>query len=176
MADDGQWRDRVVERKRMRVGDLKGNRFNPKSHPYIQQERLRAVLDKFGVVTELIAYYDKGGELTLFDGHARQALDPNQEWQIAITDLSSEEVNELVLYFDPLAALARQEADKTMVLMADLQVQETALREMLAEQAQGLGFVFGETVPNVEFQEYDESIADEVEFIKCPECGHEWPK
>lgn len=28
----------------------------------------------------------------------------------------------------------------------------------------------------VEFPEYDESIADDVEFIKCPECGHEWPK
>lgn len=24
--------------------------------------------------------------------------------------------------------------------------------------------------------EYDESIADEVEMIKCPECGHEFPK
>jgi len=27
-----------------------------------------------------------------------------------------------------------------------------------------------------EFQEYDESIADEVEFLECPECGHRWPK
>jgi hypothetical protein len=27
-----------------------------------------------------------------------------------------------------------------------------------------------------EWQEYDESIADEVEFHECPECGHEWPK
>ena len=24
--------------------------------------------------------------------------------------------------------------------------------------------------------EYDETIADDVEFIKCPECGHEFPK
>ena len=27
-----------------------------------------------------------------------------------------------------------------------------------------------------EFKEYDESIADEVEFNECPECGHKWPK
>ena len=27
-----------------------------------------------------------------------------------------------------------------------------------------------------EFREYDESIADEVEYHECPECGHKWPK
>ena len=27
-----------------------------------------------------------------------------------------------------------------------------------------------------EFPEYDESIADEVEMIECPECGHRFPK
>ena len=30
--------------------------------------------------------------------------------------------------------------------------------------------------PIVEFPEYDESVADEVEYIECPECGHRWPK
>jgi len=28
----------------------------------------------------------------------------------------------------------------------------------------------------VEFKEYDESIADTVEWNECPECGHKWPK
>ncbi len=28
----------------------------------------------------------------------------------------------------------------------------------------------------VEFKEYDESIADEVEWNECPKCGHKWPK
>ena len=31
-------------------------------------------------------------------------------------------------------------------------------------------------VPDVEFKEYDESIADDVEYHECPECGHKWPK
>jgi len=26
------------------------------------------------------------------------------------------------------------------------------------------------------FPEYDESVADEVEFHECPDCGHKWPK
>lgn len=29
---------------------------------------------------------------------------------------------------------------------------------------------------DIDFPEYDESIADEVEWIECPECGHKWPK
>ena len=28
----------------------------------------------------------------------------------------------------------------------------------------------------VEFKEYDESVADEVEYLECPECHHRWPK
>lgn len=31
-------------------------------------------------------------------------------------------------------------------------------------------------VNNVEFQEYDESIADTVEYHDCPNCGHKFPK
>jgi hypothetical protein len=31
-------------------------------------------------------------------------------------------------------------------------------------------------VPDVEFKEYDESVADEVEYCECPACGHKWPK
>ena len=29
---------------------------------------------------------------------------------------------------------------------------------------------------DIEFPEYDESIADDVEYLECPECGHKWPK
>jgi len=28
----------------------------------------------------------------------------------------------------------------------------------------------------IEFPEYDESVANEVEYITCPECGHRWPR
>lgn len=137
-----EWRDRVIERRRVRIGDIRVNKWNPRSHPRIQQERLRATLDKFGIIGDLIAFKDDDGEWTLFDGHARQKLDPDQEWMVSFTSLTRKEVDELVLLFDPLAALARQEADKTMALMAGLEVQERALKEMLAEQAQALGFKF----------------------------------
>lgn len=31
-------------------------------------------------------------------------------------------------------------------------------------------------IEQVEFKEYDESIADDVKMIECPECGHNFPK
>ena len=41
------------------------------------------------------------------------------------------------------------------------------------------GFSEGELTgwgTGAEFKEYDESVADDVEYITCPECGHKWPK
>jgi hypothetical protein len=32
------------------------------------------------------------------------------------------------------------------------------------------------TVPNVEFPEYTESVEDDVQYAECPECGHRFPK
>ena len=32
------------------------------------------------------------------------------------------------------------------------------------------------SIPDVEFAEYDESVADGVEYLECPQCGHKWPK
>jgi hypothetical protein len=39
----------------------------------------------------------------------------------------------------------------------------------MAELAAGLE-------PPDEWPEYDESAADDVEYLECPECGHTWPK
>jgi hypothetical protein len=43
--------------------------------------------------------------------------------------------------------------------------------EELEEMVSGLDFVLPE-----EFPEYDESLANEVEYAECPECGHKFPK
>ena len=30
--------------------------------------------------------------------------------------------------------------------------------------------------PPEDWKEYDETAADDVEYLECPECGHKWPK
>jgi len=123
----------------MRVGDLLPNKYNPVRHGASQTDRMRAVLDKFGAVTELVAYYNADGKLTLFDGHLRRELDPMQEWDVAITDLTQAEVDELVLYFDPLAGMADPDGATMAALMQDLQDVDGVLGEMLEELAMEAG-------------------------------------
>ncbi len=148
-----EWRNRVIERRIMKVNQVAVNKRNPKTHPYQQKERLKSLLDKFGMVSGgLLAFYDEEnldsdtGEptLTLFDGHARQGLDPNQEWEICITDLSRKECDELVLMFDPIAALAQADASRQMDLMQDLRSVDGVLGAFLDELARESGFVRGE--------------------------------
>lgn len=38
------------------------------------------------------------------------------------------------------------------------------------------GLLSGLIAPDVEFKEYDESVAADVEMCTCPKCGHEFPK
>ena len=39
-----------------------------------------------------------------------------------------------------------------------------------------IGGLAGDLPPGADGREYDESIADEVEYLECPECHHRWPK
>ncbi len=33
-----------------------------------------------------------------------------------------------------------------------------------------------DTIPDVDFKEYDETVEDEVEYVECPHCGKKFPK
>ena len=63
-----------------------------------------------------------------------------------------------------LAYLATQDADLSLTGFQD------------AEIAHLMDGVCDVGLPNVTFKEYDEDVADSVEFHECPSCGHKWPK
>jgi hypothetical protein len=171
MAEEKGWRNRIVERRRMRVGDLLANKFNPRTHPTAQQQRTRAVLDKFGVVGGLIAWRSEreNGELVLFDGHLRRSLDPDQEWDILVTDLSDEEVDELVFYFDEVTGMAMHDSATVTALLEGLNVEDELLKGMLDEMADEAGLILPE--PPDDFPEFDDDI--DTDYC-CPRCGYSW--
>ena len=79
-----------------------------------------------------------GGDLTYFDGHGRNMVDADQVWPVDVTDLSDEEVDQLVLYFDEVGAMAKREPDVLADLLreADLGQSEFAsLAAMAAKNA-----------------------------------------
>src|SRR5207247_3753785 len=105
-AIKGPVRDRVVERVRIRAGNLAPNPANWRRHPEGQRAALRALLKDIGYADALLARRDGGG-LILIDGHLRQSLDPDQVVPVLVLDVSEAEADTLLATFDPLAALAQ---------------------------------------------------------------------
>lgn len=135
------WKDRIVEIKRMRIADISGHKSNPKKHPKNQADAMTGLLNDVGKADVLKAFYSEehGGKLTLWDGHLRQGLDPNQEWWVAITDLNDAEAKLMLVAFDPIAHLAQTDAAALEALLHDVQTGDAALQQMLADMAEEAG-------------------------------------
>ena len=115
IKNDERWRERVQKFERIRVGDILANDRNAKNHPKKQNDAVSQSLDTIGKAGTLMAYYSarNGGNLTLWDGHARQGLNQNEIWWVAITDLTDAEADQMLLTYDPIAAMA--EWDKELL-------------------------------------------------------------
>lgn len=166
------WRNRIVRSADVPPDQLLANPKNWRVHPKYQQDALLGVLTEVGVVQELIAVE---GTDTIIDGHLRVslALRTNQPTvRVKYVDLDEAEADLILAALDPLAALASTDRDKLDELLRDVSTSEEAVQAMLADLATREGIV----PPDVEFKEYDESVADEVQYCECPSCGHRFPK
>lgn len=163
-------------------------------HPDDQVEELGESLDTFLQYKPVVVWhcsqnftFEDGSQLHeglwyLLCGHGlwQAALRVGRE-RLEAKDLSgvSIETAEAILVADNAAPLGGQpDRDKLAALLAQtrqLQAEKPRLAAMLGRlraQAEANHF----NPDEVEFPEYDEDVADEVEFIECPECGHKWPK
>ena len=91
----------------------------------------------------------------------RHGLSARQKERLALLDNRAGELSDW-----DVVELAKKHEDDPTILDGLFPDDEKAFLLKMAEQ----------TPPNVEFPEYDESVADQVEYITCPECGHKWPK
>lgn len=92
----------------------------------------------------------------------RMDLDLAQDEQARMLAYADNRVGELDLDFDAEVIAA----DLAAGLPLNELWQDFELADIMAELEP----------PDVEFKEYDESVADEVEMCTCPKCGHEFPK
>lgn len=167
-------RNRIVDRRMVRARDLQDHPLQWRVHTDSQTDTMIGVLQEVGIASTLKAWHSDraGGALVTWDGHLRKSLDPDLEWPVDILDITDAEADYLLSVFDPIAAMAQADAAALDSLLRTVSTDSAAVQSMLAELAESSGVV----PPNVEFREYDESVADEVEYIECPECGHRWPK
>jgi DNA modification methylase len=128
-------RDRIVELRRVRAGDLVPHPNNYRDHSGAQRATLRAALEEIGHADALIAMRLPDGRLMLINGHMRADIDPDADVPVLILDVSREEADKLLLLMDPLAEMAQRNADRIKALLATVQTQSDALRELFRRTA-----------------------------------------
>lgn len=169
---ESRWKNRIVGHDNVAVDQLLANPHNWRVHPKAQQDALAGAIEEVGYIRSVTVNQRTGH---VIDGHLRIMLAMRQGVEtipVEYVDLSEEEELEALATLDPIAAMAVADKEKLDALLREVRSGDTAVQVMLAELAEEAGIV----PPNVEFKEYDESVADEVEYITCPECGHKWPK
>lgn len=125
---------RIKEIITMRAGDLLANADNWRVHPLFQKQALGGLLETVGKVDVLKAYHSpRYGGLTLVDGHLRQEYDPDEEWPVAILDISDDEADIILAHLDSITTQAETNALKLTELIERSRVLQTEkLREASA--------------------------------------------
>lgn len=104
-------RNRIVEHRRVRAGDLVPHELNWRQHPQQQRLALQDIYTEVGFARSLLAYPLPDGRLQLIDGHLRRELDPDMIVDVEVVDVTPDEARKLLLSMDSLAALAQADQD-----------------------------------------------------------------
>jgi hypothetical protein len=172
VSDVATWKNRIVGEGEQPASQFIANPDNWRTHPQHQRDAMRGALNEVGWVQRVIVNRRTG---YLVDGHERvwQALQNGDAMVPYVeVDLSEQEEAYVLATLDPIGAMATADAVKLDELLREVESGEAGVQAMLEELAVDAGIM----PPDVEFPEYDESIAGDVEYLTCPKCGHKWPK
>lgn len=156
--------------EKRKLKDLVPYVANPRQITDKQAKDLKTSLDKFGVADPIIINTDN----TIIGGHQRKKIletlmgvDPDFEIDVRVPDreLSIDEMRELNV------RLNKNQGQWDFDVLANNFELDDLLDWGFEKSELQLDMYFAP-----DFQEYDESAADDVEMIECPECGHRFPK
>lgn len=144
LIDLSKIRNRVIELRYMRPGELKDHPGQWRAHTESQAKAMIGVLEEIGQAGALIAWYSEreGGALTTFDGHLRKSLDPNLKWPVLITDLTDEEADYALATYDPISALAGADRERLDALLSSVHSSSDDVRQLLSGLAEREGLEY----------------------------------
>lgn len=128
-------KDRIRELRRVRAGDLIPNPKNWRTHPQAQQDALRGLLADIGYVDALLARETAEG-LMLIDGHLRAEITPDMEVPVLVLDVTEAEATTILATFDPVGAMAGTDSAALDDILREVQIDNDAVQQMLAEIAE----------------------------------------
>lgn len=163
------WKNRIVRHGERPASEFVLNDKNWRTHNGLQRKAMNGVLAEVGWVQAVLVNANSG---RVIDGHMRieEALRKGAETSVPFVevDLSDDEERKILAVFDPIGALAGEDAERFQDLVESISSESADLNEFLTHLTEHL------QVP--EFREYDESVESTVEFNQCPKCEHRWPK
>ena len=132
MAD---YRNRIVAHGEESPTALVANPANWRTHPKAQAEALAAVLDEVGWVQSVVVNRRTD---RLIDGHLRVVVAEQrgvEKLPVVYVDLDEDEEKMILASLDPLASMAGVDGEKLKALLDEIEAEQPALRDMLAELA-----------------------------------------
>jgi len=134
------------------------------------------VVDKNGKIIAgnktLESWADISGEIEIVRTDGKKLVVVQRE------DLDLDDVEGLarkLAYYDNRAGQLGLEWDAEQ-LFSDLNAGVDLSSMFFDDEIEAILATVNNQIPDVEFKEYDESAADDVEMCTCPKCGHEFPK
>lgn len=158
--------------KKRKLGKLADWPKNPRRLSEHDREHIERSIDKFGLADPLVVNLDG----SIIGGHQRKKImlamelysaDAMIDVRIPSRQLTEEEAAELNVRLNKNSGEWDFE-----ILGSEFELED--LKEWGFGELELSTNIFNSD--NVDFPEYDESIADEVEYIECPDCGAKWPK
>jgi ParB-like chromosome segregation protein Spo0J len=146
---------------------------NPRTHSEEQISQIAASIREFGFTNPILI----DGNQRVIAGHGRLAaakeLGMGTVPCIDLSHMTEEQRRAYIIADNKIALNGGWNEDL-------LRVELTALKE-LGSDLELTGFDAMELADimlgkDVEFKEYDESAADDVQMLTCPKCGHTFPK
>jgi len=157
-------KDRIKEIITAKARDIKPHPLNHRIHPQLQRKTLTAFMDEIGKTDTLNTYRNAGGELVCLDGHLRIDIDPDEEWQVVVNDLTEDEAVKWILMHDRLTDMADIDPVILKEALEQTTTEDVDIANALAAFAAENGVSFGEEPP--------EDVEPEID--KAEELREKW--
>ena len=146
---------------------------NPRTHSDEQVAQIAASIKEFGFTNPILIDENQG----IIAGHGRllaaKELGLEKVPCIDLSHLTDEQKRAYIIADNKLALNAGWNEELLRLELTDLKELGANL-ELIGFDAMELADIM--LGKDVEFKEYDESAADDVELVTCPKCGHSFPK
>jgi ParB-like chromosome segregation protein Spo0J len=146
---------------------------NPRTHSEEQIEQIASSIREFGFTNPILIDSKQG----IIAGHGRLAAAKKLDLKIVpcidLSHLTEEQKRAYIIADNKLALNGGWNEEFLRVELTELKELGANLQVTGFDQMELADIMLGR---DVEFKEYDESAADDVQMVTCPKCGNSFPK